>query len=83
VVDDAVARLGTALAFLVNALDPGALIVGGGLGLADGYRARALSRMRTEFFDPEARELPVLTAELGPLAAAVGAALVTGARRAG
>jgi glucokinase len=78
VVAEAVARLGAALAFLVNALDPGALIFGGGLGLDDSYRARAVDAMRALIYDPEARELPVLTAALGPFAPAVGAALAVG-----
>jgi glucokinase len=40
VVEEGARRLGLALAALVNALDPGAVIVGGGLGLHDGYRER-------------------------------------------
>ena len=41
------------------------MIVGGGLGLHDGYRARVERAMRAEVYDPEARELPVLPAGLG------------------
>jgi glucokinase len=75
VVEEAVARLGGVLAALVNALDPGAIVVGGGLGLDDGYRGRFVAAMRAAIYDPEARELPVLTAALGAFAPAVGAAL--------
>ena len=75
VVADAARRLGLALAALVNALDPGAVIVGGGLGLNDGYRARVEAALRTEVYDADARRLPVLPAVLGADAPAIGAAL--------
>jgi glucokinase len=42
IVEDAARRLGLVLAALVNALDPGALVIGGGLGLDDGYRGRVV-----------------------------------------
>lgn len=75
VIDEAAERLGTVVAALVNALDPGALIFGGGLGLDDGYRDRVVAVMRGAIYDPDARAIPVLTAGLGPFAPAVGAAL--------
>ena len=75
VVEDAAQRLGVALAALVNALDPGAVIVGGGLGLNDGYRGRVERALRADVYDPEARALPVLPAALGADAPAIGAAL--------
>jgi glucokinase len=75
VVADAAQRLGVVLAALVNALDPGAVIVGGGLGLHDGYRGQIEAAMRAEIYDFEARELPVLPAALGADAPAIGAAL--------
>ena len=75
VVADAAQRLGVVLAALVNALDPGAVIVGGGLGLHDGYRGQIEAAMRPEIYDSEARELPVLPAALGADAPAIGAAL--------
>jgi glucokinase len=77
VVADAAARLGVVLAGLVNALDPGAVIVGGGLGLHDGYRAQVEAAMRAEIYDPEARALPVLPAVLHGDAPVIGAALAT------
>jgi glucokinase len=76
VVADGARRLGLVLAALVNALDPGAVVVGGGLGLHDGYRERFVAAMRAEIYDPEARELPVLPAALGTDAGVIGAALV-------
>jgi glucokinase len=75
IVEEGARRLGVTLAMLVNALDPGALIVGGGLGLDDRYRGLAVAAMRDAIYDPEARELPVVAAELGADAAVIGAAL--------
>jgi predicted NBD/HSP70 family sugar kinase len=75
IVADAAERLGIALAALVNGLDPGALIVGGGLGLHAGYRAQVTAALRAAIYDPAARELPVLPAGLGADAAVIGAAL--------
>ena len=75
VVADAARRLGLVLAALVNALDPGAVIVGGGLGLHDGYRERVEAALRADVYDPEARRLPVLPAGLGGDAPVIGAAL--------
>jgi glucokinase len=74
-IEEGARRLGVTLATLVNALDPGALIVGGGLGLDDRYRGPAVAAMREAIYDPAARELPVLPAALGPDAAVIGAAL--------
>jgi glucokinase len=75
VVEDAARRLGLAFAMLVNGLDPGALIVGGGLGLDERYRGLAVAAMREAIYDADARELPVLPAALGADAAVIGAAL--------
>ena len=79
-VDDAARRLGLALAALVNALDPGAVVIGGGLGLHDGYRARVEDALRAAVYDPEARDLPVVPAALGADAPVIGAALAAAAR---
>jgi glucokinase len=75
VVEDGVQRLGLALAALVNALDPGAVIVGGGLGLNDSYRGRVEVAFRNAVYDPEARELPFRPAGLGADAPVIGAAV--------
>jgi glucokinase len=80
VVEDAARRLGVTLAMLVNALDPGAVIVGGGLGLHDGYRERVEAAMRAAIYDPDARRLPVLPAGLRADAPVIGAALAAAAR---
>jgi glucokinase len=75
VVASAAAALGTGLAGLVNALDPGALVIGGGLGLAERYRGLAIAAMRPLIFAENTRDLPVLPAELGADAGVIGAAL--------
>jgi glucokinase len=80
IVDDGARRLGATLAALVNALDPGAVIVGGGLGLHDGYRELVETALRAGVYDPEARALPVLPAGLRADAPVIGAALAAAAR---
>ena len=52
--------LGAGLAWLVNALDPGAVVIGGGLGLVDRYRELAVAAMRPLIFADNTRDLPVL-----------------------
>jgi glucokinase len=79
VVEEGAHRLGVVLAGLVNALDPGAVIVGGGLGLVDGYRARVEAALRAAVYDPDARELPLRPAALGAEAPVIGAALAAAA----
>ena len=69
-------ELGTELAALVNATDPAALVVGGGLGLAPDFMLQATTRMRRQIYDPMTRRLPVLDAALGRDAGVIGAALV-------
>ena len=76
VVEAAAAELGVGLAWLVNALDPGAVVIGGGLGLVDRYRDLAVGVMRPLIFGDDTRDVPVLPAELGPDAGLIGAAIV-------
>ena len=78
-IDDAAQRLGLALAALVNGLDPGAVVIGGGLGLHDGYRTRVETALRAAVYDAEARALPVVPAALGADAPVIGAALAAAA----
>lgn len=72
--------LGRALAWLVNALDPQLLVVGGGLGLRDDYREAAVAEMRHGIEAPDARNLEVVPAALGAGAGAVGVALLAAER---
>lgn len=76
VVADAATELGAAVGQMVNMLDPQALVIGGGLGLAGGlYGDRLLTAIRDHVFAEEARSLPILPAALGSEAGIVGAAL--------
>jgi glucokinase len=75
-VEAAAGELAGALAALVDALDPEALVVGGGLGLERRYRALWEPAMRARLYArATASSLAVLEAELGPDAGVVGAAL--------
>jgi glucokinase len=74
-VDCAAVALGLALAALVNALDPEAVVVGGGLGLVDTYRERAVAAARREIDHERTRELPIVPAQLGERSGLIGAAL--------
>jgi glucokinase len=75
VVQTAGAALGVVVAFLVNVLDPGAVIVGGGLGLAGGlYWSAFVEAARQHVWAPATRGLPLLPAALGADAGVIGAA---------
>jgi glucokinase len=80
IVQDAARRLGGVLAVLVNALDPGAVVVGGGLGLDRRYREIAVAAMREAIYDPDVRRLDVIPATLGADAGVIGAALAATSR---
>jgi glucokinase len=71
----AAAALGREVARLVNALDPAAIVVGGGLGLVPAYRRAWVAAMRELVYADETRSVPVIAAELGLDAGVVGAAL--------
>lgn len=67
--------LGNSVGFLVNILDPEAIIVGGGLGLAGGlYWERFVAATRAHIYADDARALPILPAALGVDAGVIGAA---------
>jgi glucokinase len=67
--------LGVTVGFLVNVLDPQAVIVGGGLGLAGGlYWQSFLESTRTHIYADVTRNLPIQRAELGVDAGLIGAA---------
>ena len=76
VIDSGAEALGSAIAWLVNVLDPEAIVLGGGLGSAvghyqDGVRAAIVAHV----WNPASRHLPVLPAALGENAGLIGAAL--------
>jgi glucokinase len=82
VVRDATNRLGAVLAVLVNALDPGAVVFGGGLGLDARYREPVAAAMRRRLYDGAVRDgLAVRPAVLGADAGAIGAALAAADQR--
>jgi glucokinase len=76
VVEDGARLIGTALGLLVNMVDPEVVIVGGGLGSAEGPLWPAIvAATRAHIFAEDARGLPILRAQLGPDAGLIGAAL--------
>lgn len=78
VVRSAGEALGNSVGFLVNVLDPEAVIVGGGLGLAGGFfwDSFVLST-REHIWSDGTRDLPILPAALGTDAGLIGAAACT------
>ena len=67
--------LGVSVAFLVNVLDPQAVIVGGGLGSSEGmYFKHLVISTRERIWSQHSRDLPILQSRLGPDAGLVGAA---------
>jgi glucokinase len=75
VVHTAGRELGASLAWLVNVLDPEALILGGGLGSAEGlYWDSVVASTREHIWSGASRALTIVKAGLGPDAALAGAA---------
>lgn len=75
VIESAGTALGNSVAFLCNVVDPEAVIVGGGLGLAGGpYWASFVNATRAHIYADETRQLPILPAALGVDAGVIGAA---------
>jgi glucokinase len=75
VVRTAGAALGVGVAWLVNTLDPEAVVVGGGLGLAGGlYWDSFTDSARAHIWADAVRGLPILKAAHGDAAGIVGAA---------
>ena len=80
VVRDAAQSLGATIACVANMLDPDAIVIGGGLGLAGGVYAETLRRAIADgLWRVRESDLPALVnAELGEDAGVVGAALAYG-----
>lgn len=67
--------LGAAIGWLVNVLDPDAVVLGGGLGLSEGlFREALLASAHRHIWSDLHRDLPILTARLGSNAGLIGAA---------
>ena len=76
VISDAATATGALIGQMINMLDPEAVVIGGGLGLAGGLYGDVWSAaIRQHVFAEDARRLPILTAALGPDAGIIGAAL--------
>jgi glucokinase len=75
VVESAGAALGNSVGFLVNVLDPEAIVVGGGLGLAGGlYWDSFVQSTRSHIWSDVSTDLPIIKAQLGAEAGLIGAA---------
>ncbi len=75
VVRSGAASLGNSIGFLANVIDPAAIIIGGGLGLAGGlYWETMVASTREHIWAAGTRDLPILPAALGPSAGLIGAA---------
>ncbi len=75
VVKAATEALGAGVGFLLNVLDPEAVIIGGGLGLAGGlYWETLIAATRAHIYSEATRALPILPAALGVDAGFIGAA---------
>ncbi len=76
VISDAATATGSLIGQMINMLDPEAVVIGGGLGLAGGlYGDRLVTAIRQHVFAEDARRLPILAAALGADAGIIGAAL--------
>ncbi len=76
IVSAAARQLGPLVALVVNMLDPEAIVLGGGLGLAAGlYREELIASTRAHIWADSCRNLPILPAALGVDAGLIGAAL--------
>jgi glucokinase len=81
VVEEAGKMLGSFVALLVNVLDPEAVVMGGGLGSADGlFWETTVASTRAHIWSEHVRPLPITRAHLGANAALIGAGLVGLAR---
>lgn len=76
--------LGNSVGFLVNVLDPEAVVVGGGLGLAGGlYWSAFETATREHIWSDTARHLRILPAALGQDSGLIGAAAAAWKRKGG
>jgi glucokinase len=72
----AAGALGVSVGWLVNVLDPHAVVVGGGLGSAPGpYWEALIAATREHIWSEVSRSVRIVPAELGPDAGLIGAAL--------
>jgi glucokinase len=72
---EAAAAVGRVVAVLVNALDPAAVVVGGGLGASPGFADGIAAALRPAIWCEATRALPVVPTALGETGGVLGAAL--------
>jgi len=72
---EAAAAIGRVVAVLVNALDPAAVVVGGGLGSSAGFAEGIAAALRPAIWCEATRALPVVPTALGECGGVLGAAL--------
>lgn len=72
--DQSIEAIASYLGQMVNMLDPQALIIGGGLGLAADYFGRLQQRVPEFIWADAARGLPILPSPLGNRSGVIGAA---------
>ena len=72
---EAAAAVGRVLAVLVNALDPEAIVVGGGMGSSPGFVDGIAAALRPEVWCESTRRLAVVATALGDSGGLIGAAL--------
>lgn len=78
IIESAGVALGVSLGWLVNVLDPEALVIGGGLGMAEGpFWDTMIASTREHIWSDTSRDLPILHAALGNDAGIIGAARST------
>jgi glucokinase len=77
VVHSAGQALGNSVGFMSNLLDPEAIIIGGGVGLAGGpYWEHFVAATRRNIYATDTRSLPILPAKLGVDAGLIGAGAI-------
>ncbi len=75
VIRSAAEALGASVGWLINILDPSKVVVGGGLGLAEGlYRDTFIASARQHTWWPPHLAVPIVPAETGTNAGIIGAA---------
>jgi glucokinase len=69
-------EIGVSIAFLINVIDPESIVVGGGLGSANGaFWESLIESTRQHIWNPSAQQLPIDRAHFGPESGIIGAAL--------
>jgi glucokinase len=69
-------EIGVSVAFLINVIDPEAIVIGGGLGGAEGvFREALIASTREHIWYAAARDLPIERAHFGAESGIIGAAL--------